>query len=119
LLKQRGFHRRSNQRLQIASADIRVGVLAGDNLALLGNSDLACHAAGGLRQNRLIARAAATANRAATAVEQSHFDTVLLQHLDQLDFGFVQFPVRSQVTAILVAVRIAEHDFLHIAAGFE
>ena len=118
-VEQRRLQGGRDQRLQVAPADVGIGVLAGDHLALLGDADLSRHAAWRLRQDGLIARSAAAAHRAAAAVEQAQLDAVPLEDLDQLDLGLVQLPVRSEVAAVLVAVRIAEHDLLHIAAALE
>ena len=41
------------------------------------------------------------------------------KYLDQCDLGLVEFPARGQKPAILVAVGIAEHHFLHAAAAVE
>ncbi len=68
---QAGFQRRCYQQLQVAAADFRIGKLGGDDLALLGQTDLAVDGAWRLRQDRLVARAAATADGAAAAMEQA------------------------------------------------
>jgi hypothetical protein len=52
-------------------------------------------------------------------MEQAQLDVVTPEHLDQRDFRLVEFPAGSQETAILVAVRIAEHDLLHAGAAFQ
>jgi hypothetical protein len=52
-------------------------------------------------------------------MEQLQRDAVLPEHLDQLDLGLVQFPAGGHVAAILVAVRVAEHDFLHGVARLQ
>jgi hypothetical protein len=54
-LQQRGLQRGRHQRLQVAPADLGVGVLGGDHLALLGQADLAAHGARRLRQDGLVA----------------------------------------------------------------
>ena len=53
-----------------------LGVLGGDDFALLGQADLAVHGARRLRQDGLVARAAAAADGAAAAVEQAQRDRV-------------------------------------------
>jgi hypothetical protein len=50
-------------------------------------------------------------------VEQPQPDPVAFGHLHQVQFGAVQRPVGGQVAAVLVGVRIAEHDLLPVAAG--
>src|SRR5438309_1498006 len=74
---------------------------------------------GGLRENCLVAGAATAANRAAAAVEQAQLYVVTAEDFDQRDLRLVELPAGSQETAILVAVRIAEHDLLHAAATFQ
>ncbi len=70
-LQQRRFERRGGENFEIAASDLRIGVFGRDHLALLGDADRALHGAARLRQDRLIARAAAAADRSATAVEQA------------------------------------------------
>src|SRR3954447_4134643 len=41
------------------------------------------------------------------------------EHFNQPDFGLVELPPRGDETAILVAVGIAEHDFLDRAAAID
>ena len=79
------------------------------------------HRARRLRQDGLVARAAAAADRAAAAVEQAQRDAVLrarsgVEQLDQRDLGAVQLPVAGEEAAVLVAVAVAEHDVLLGAA---
>ena len=118
-LQQARLQRRRGQSLQIAAADLGIGVFAGDDFALLGDADLPVHRAARLRQDRVIARPAAAADRAAAAVEQPQPDAVTLEHLDQPDLGLVQLPARGEKAAVLVAVGIAEHHLLHGAAAVD
>ena len=118
-LQQACFQRGRGENFQIAAADFGVGIFAGDDLALLGDADLAVHRAARLRDDRVIARPAAAADRAAAAVEQPQAHVVALEHLDQADLGLVELPARGDEAAILVAVGIAEHDFLHAAAAVD
>ena len=50
-------------------------------------------------------------------MEQPQAHMMPLEHLDEADLGLVELPARGDKTAILVAVGIAEHHFLHRAAG--
>ena len=68
-LQQGRLERGGGQGLEIAPADLGVGVFAGDHLALLGDADLTLQGAGRLRQDRLKARPTAAADRAAAAME--------------------------------------------------
>jgi hypothetical protein len=52
-------------------------------------------------------------------MEQAQLDVVTAEHLDQRNLRLIKLPAGSQETAILVAVRITEHDLLHAAAAFQ
>src|SRR5262249_47658587 len=101
------------------AADFGVGIFAGDDLALLGDADLAVHRPARLRDDRVIARSAAAADRAAAAVEQPQANIVAFEDLHQPDLGFVELPSRRDKAAILVAVGIAQHHLLHGAAAVD
>ena len=49
-------------------------------------------------------------------MEQAQADAVRSEHLDQARFGLIQRPVGAEIASVLVAVGIAEHDFLHASA---
>ena len=101
-----------SERLEIAPADLGIGIFARDDFALLGDADLALHRAARLGEDRVVARAAAAADRAAAAVEQADAHAVLAEDLDQADLGLVQFPARGDEAAVLVGIGIAEHHLL-------
>src|SRR4030095_5252633 len=67
----------------------------------------------------VVAWSTSSTHCAATTVEQPQLHSVALENLHQLDLGLVQLPVRTHVTTVLIAVRIAEHDLLDTAAAFE
>src|SRR5690606_29105125 len=90
-----------------------------DDLALLGDADLAVHRTAGLRDDRIIARTTAAADRAAAAMKQPQPHAVALEHLDEADLGLVELPARGDEAAILVAVGIAEHHLLHAAKAVD
>ena len=115
-VEQRGFQGGRQQRLQVAVRDPRLGVLGGDHLALLGDPQRPVHRARRLRQDGVVARAAAAADGAAATVEEPQPDSGLAGRLDQVELGAVQRPVGGQVAAVLVGVGVAEHDFLAVAA---
>ena len=67
-----------------------------------------------LGKDRLIAWAAATPHRAASAVEQAQLDAALLLEEFRKRHGrAINFPVAREKTAVLVAVRVTEHHLLH------
>ena len=75
--QQRGFERGGGEDLEVAPAEFRVGVFRGDHLALFGDADLALHRALRLRQDGLVVRAAAAADRTAATVEDVYKRQVL------------------------------------------
>ena len=115
MMQQRRLHGGGDQRLKIAQPDFRVGVFAGNNLSLLGDADLTVHAARRLRQNGIVARAAAATDCAAPAVEQAEFQAVFAEYFYQFQFCLIQLPVGRDVAAVLVAVRITQHHFLGVS----
>ena len=114
--EQRRLERRGREHLEVVAADLRVRVLDADDLALLGDPDLALHGAVRLREHGLVGRPAAATDRTAAAVEQPQAHVVTVEGLHERDLGLEQFPARSQVAAVLVAVAVAEHDLLCTAA---
>ena len=118
-MQERCFKRCSGENFQITASDFGVGIFRSDDLTLLGNANGAVYRATRLRQNRIIAWAAAATDRAAAAMEQAHRDAVFAEDIDELNFGLIELPARGNKTAIFVAVRIAEHDFLHVATVFD
>ena len=100
------------QQFQVVAADARIGVLGRDDLALLGEPELAAHAPRGLGEDGLVAGAAAAAHGAAPAVEQAQAHAEFIRQGHELPRGLVELPVARQEAAVLVAVRIAEHHFL-------
>ena len=115
-VEQRRFEGRGQQGLQIAVRDPWFGVLRGDDLALLGEPQRAVHRARRLRQDGVVAGAAAAADGAAATVEEPQPDSGLAGGLDEVQLGAVQRPVGGQVAAVLVGVGVAEHDLLAVAA---
>ena len=116
-VQQRRLQRRRGKRLQIAPTDLGIGVLGGNHFALLGDADRALHGTGRLGEDCLVARPAAAADGSTATMKETQGDVVAPKHLDQGELGPVQLPSRSQITAVLVAVRISKHDLLHVGAG--
>ena len=116
-LQQARLQRCGGKDFQIVAADFGVGVFAGDDFALFGDPDLAVHGAARLRENGVVARAAATSHRTAAAVKQAQPHMMALEHLNEADLGFVKLPSGCDESAVLVAVGIAEHHLLHAAAA--
>ena len=102
--------------LEVFPGQLRQRVLVRDDLALLGELDLALEHAVGLGHDGVVGRPAAAAHGAAAAVEEAHADAVLGGHVAQLALGLVDLPLAGHDAGFLVGVRVAEHDFLHVAA---
>src|ERR1019366_4335435 len=101
--------------LEVAAADLAIGVLAGYDLALLGDANLAAHGARGLREDGLVRGPAAPAERPAPTVKEAQHEAEALEELGQLDLGLVELPRRREEAAVLVAVGVAEHHFADAA----
>ncbi len=111
------LQRRRGERLEVAPAALRVGVLARDHLALLGEAQRAVDAPRRLREHRVVARPAAAADGAAAAVEQAQPHAARPAGVEQRFGRLVERPVGGEVAAVLVAVGIAEHHLLLVAAA--
>ncbi len=68
-LQQARLQRRSGEYFEVAAADFGIGIFARDDFTLLGDPDLAVHRAAGLRDDGIITRPAAAADRTAAAME--------------------------------------------------
>ena len=102
--------------LQVLAGQRRQPVLVGDDLALLGHLDLAVESSPWLREDRVVARATAAADRAAAAVEETQPHAVRNGHVTQGTLRAVDRPLRGGDARLLVGVGVAEHDLLHVAA---
>ncbi len=74
------------------------------------------HGTARLGEDGLVAGAAAAPDRAAAAVEEADADIVPAENLHQPDFGAVELVAGGEKAAVFVAVGIAEHDLLGVAA---
>src|SRR5262245_21668035 len=102
--------------LQILPAKLGVEILAGDDLALLGDADAGFDRACRLRQDGVEARSSAAADRSAAAMKQAQADLVLSEDLDQRHLRLVELPARGQKPAVLVAVGVPDHHLLDATA---
>ena len=111
--EQARFQACGHERFEVATADFRVGVFGGNDLALLGQSDLPVHGARRLGENGLVARASAAPHRAAAPVEEAQGDAIEgSEHPGQRRGGAVKLPGAGEEPPVLVAVGIAQHDVL-------
>ena len=99
---------------QAGAAHIGVAILARHHFALFGDAQAQRRGALRQRADRVIAGTAAAAHRAATAMEKAHANARLLPQRHQPGDAHADFPVGGDITAILVAVGIANHHFLQI-----
>src|SRR5690606_23073837 len=113
------LQRAGGQDLQVTAADLGIGVFARDRLALLRHPELSVHRPRRLREDRLVARAAAAPDGTAPPVEEAQPQAVSPEQLDETDFRLVQLPARGDVAAVLVAVGIADHHLLQAAPALE
>ncbi len=97
------------------AAEFGIGIFRGDDFTLFGNPYLPLHRALRLGKNRLIAGAAAAADGTTAAMEQPQAHTMTGENFGQRDLAAVQRPAGGEKATVLVAVGIAEHDFLQIA----
>ena len=121
-MQERGFQRGGHQCFQVTPTNLGVGVFGADHLTLFGQANLSAHGTGGLRQNGLVAGAAATADGAAPTMEQPELNRAcaldfsvlgkLVKQRHQGNLGTVKLPVAGEDAAVLVAVRVAQHDVL-------
>ena len=114
--EKRRLQGRGDDQLELAAADLRIGVFRGDDLALLGHADLAVHRARRLRQDRVIGRSAAAPDRSAAPVEEAHREVREgREEFGERGRGAIELPDARDDSAVLVAVGIAEHDVLRRA----
>ena len=83
VLRRRGEQDGARHLLEVAAGDGRVGVVGGDDLALLGQLEPRVDRARRLAEDRPVGRAAAAPERAAAAVEQGQLDAALAGHRGQ------------------------------------
>ncbi len=100
----------------MAAGPFGLEVMVADDLALLRQAQAAFDGVSRLGQDGAVGGPAAAAHGAAAAMEeaQAHIsdDRTGLQGA----LGLVKVPARGHVAAVLVAVAVAQHDFLAAAA---
>ena len=96
-----------------------IGIFLAYHLTLLRDLDPSVKGRVRLGQNSLVGFAAAAVNGAALAVKKTQLDAVARCGFRQFLLGQIKFPVGGEITPVFVAVRIAEHDFLHPSAGIK
>ena len=101
--RRRGARRQQRRDLLLerAAGQLGVGVLGGDDLALLGDPHAAAQRARRLGEDRLVRGRAAARRRAAAAVEERHLDAVLGPLGDELLLRAVDRPLAREEPASL------------------
>src|SRR5262245_47834962 len=89
-----------------------VGVVGGDDLALLGHAQAAADRARGLSLDGAAGGGAAATDRAAAAVEIGDLDVELAADAGERELRLEQRPIGGEEAAVLVRVGVAEHDLL-------
>ena len=112
VLRARREERRGDDLLEMASGDLRAGVVGRDHLALLGEPEPARDRAGRLGEDGPARRTAAAPDRPAAAVEQRQRDAVAAGHRDERALRLVERPVRGEEPGLLGRVGVAEHHLL-------
>ena len=116
---QAGAQHRVDRLLEVAVRDLRVGVAREGDLALLRQPQPAVQRPGRLGHDRAAGGAAAAPDGAAPAVEQGQGHAGLPAGLGQRLLRAVELPVGGDEAAVLVAVRIPQHDLLPVSPGLQ
>ena len=92
-MSKRCFDDGRKSEIEVAVGDLGQAELVGDDLALFGGLHGPANRAGGLGQNRRVGRAAATADGAATTVEDRDLDPALVGDVGDRAQGLVNLPL--------------------------
>ena len=107
---------RAGHLLEVAAGDRRVGVVGGDDLALLGQLEPGVDRARRLAEDRPVGRTAAPPERAAAAVEQRQRRRRAPWRPRPARLRLVEHPGGREEARFLVRVGVAEHHLLAVAA---
>ena len=114
---QRGLQRGRQQRLEVAAGEVRRSEYLAATISPCSVMRIAAvDRSRRLGQDRVVARAAAAADRAAAAVEQPQAHAVAAATSTSSLLGPVQRPLGGEVAAVLVGVGVADHHLLAAAA---
>ena len=87
-----------------------------DHFALLSETQTSLDCSSGLGQDRLVRATTTASDGSATTMEQQQAHVLLACHSDQFALCDIQRPVRGDIASIFVAIRVAQHDLLLVAA---
>mmetsp|Transcript_11459 Transcript_11459/g.20727 ORF Transcript_11459/g.20727 Transcript_11459/m.20727 type:complete len:670 (+) Transcript_11459:134-2143(+) len=85
-----------------------------DHFSLLCHSKGALHRSGRLALHGQVQRAATTAHRAATSVEQGSSHGMLVAHRHHLLLALIERPICCQPTSVLPRIRVPKHNLLMV-----
>ena len=106
-----------DERLDVAPGRGGVGVLRGDDLALLGDAQRPVDAAAGLGEDGLVGGPPPRPTVPPLPWKSRRRAPAAGRRSTSLDLCLVERPVRGQVAAVLVRVRVADHHLLPVTAG--
>src|SRR5215204_4769786 len=106
-----------DQLLEVAVSKLQIRIAGCDDLALFRQTETAVHTPWRLGANAAIGGSPAARDRAAATMENSQRNIMFLRNLCDTLLPLIQRPVRHDISAILVAIGIADHDHLLIIAG--
>ena len=113
----RGFEHRGGDLLEVPPRDRAIAVPRKDDLALLRHLEAARHRTGGLRSHRAVGGPTATAERAASAVEDREAKMIPARPRGQRRLRVVKRERRRQRPGLLGGVGVTEHDLDAPAVG--
>src|SRR5262249_5385952 len=109
--KTRGDYRGCSQ-FQAPLRDFGKTELRGDDLTLLGNLDPPGDCVLRLREDCFVTGSTSATDRSTTAMKETELNVVCTSDLPESLLRLVKFPARREHPPVLVAVRVADHDFL-------
>src|SRR5512144_865593 len=101
----------------MAMRKLKIGVSNGNDLPLLRQAKTTVDAAGWLGTNTTVGRPTAARDRPAATMEDGQRNIMLLSNLRDALLTLIERPVGHDISPILVAVGITDHDHLSIIAG--
>ena len=106
------MHDSCRDRFKVVKRQLREAVLRGQDLALLCDLDPPLKGSAGLGQDGLVGGSATAADRAPSSMEQSQGNPLAAGKRLKSDLGLMDLPVAGEESGILVAVGVAQHQFL-------
>jgi hypothetical protein len=105
----------AGKQFQLHAGRAAVGVFEADHLALFSGAETAANGPAGLGGDSALGGRPAAGDGAAAAVEKGDAYPGRIAKGGESGLCLEEFPVGGKIAAILVAVGIADHHFLHVA----